>query len=89
MTGAERATLSLGYETQRTIIFINPFIFINPWKPHQDRFVNSLNGMFQPRCLNLHLFYNLTHAQAVFEAFRSEYNRNKLHESLNGTPCGV
>ena len=64
-------------------------IFIEPVKPNQNCFVESFNGIFRRKCLDLNVFYDLPHAQAVVDAFRNEYNHDKPHESLKGTPSGV
>lgn len=64
-------------------------IFIEPGKPYQICFVESFNGIFRRKCLDLNVFHNLAHAQAVIDAFRNEYNHDKPHESLKGTPSGV
>ena len=64
-------------------------IFIEPGKPYQNCFVESFNGIFRRKCLDLNVFHNLAHAQAVIDAFRNEYSHDKPHGSLKGTPSGV
>jgi putative transposase len=64
-------------------------IFIEPGKSFQNCFVESFNGILRRKCLDLNVFHDLAHAQAVVDAFRNEYNYEKTHESLKGTPSGV
>lgn len=62
-------------------------IFIEPGKPYQNCFVESFNGIFRRKCLDLNVFHNLAHAQAVIDAFRNEYNHDKPHGSLGVPPA--
>lgn len=57
--------------------------FIQPGKPMQNGFVESLNGRFRDECLNAHLFLTLRHAQWLIEVFRKEYNHERPHGSLS------
>lgn len=56
--------------------------FIQPGKPMQNGFVESLNGRFRDECLNAHLFLSMRHARWLIEAFRKEYNHERPHGSL-------
>ena len=47
---------------------------IEPGKPNQNAYIELFNGRLRDECLNEHWFLNLTHAQAVIEAWRREYN---------------
>src|ERR1700730_3571947 len=57
---------------------------IEPGKPNQNAYVESLNGRFRDECLNEHWFTSLAHARAVIEAWRSEYNQERPKKSLGG-----
>lgn len=47
---------------------------IEPRKPNQNAYVESLNGRLRDECLNEHWFTSLAHARAVIENWRKEYN---------------
>jgi putative transposase len=55
-------------------------------KPMQNGFVESFNGRLRDECLNEHLFANLKKACEIIEAWRTDYNTNRPHSSLNGLP---
>lgn len=56
--------------------------------PQQNGFVESFNGRFRDECLNEHLFDRLPAARRIIEAWRTDYNTNRPHTSLNGlTPA--
>lgn len=57
---------------------------IEPGKPNQNAYVESFNGRFRDECLNEHWFVNLTHARAVIEAWRREYNEERPKRGLGG-----
>ena len=50
--------------------------FIEPGKPVQNAFVESLNGKLRDECLNLHWFRSLRHAREEIERWRHHYNTN-------------
>jgi putative transposase len=58
--------------------------FIEPGKPVQNAFVESLNGRFRDECLNEHLFRGLPMARRIIEAWRIDYNGHRPHTSLGG-----
>jgi transposase InsO family protein len=61
---------------------------IEPGKPNQNAYVESLNGRFRDECLNEHWFVSLAHARAVIEDWRREYNEERPKRSLGGlTPA--
>ena len=61
---------------------------IEPGKPNQNAYVESLNGRFRDECLNEHWFMSLAHARAVIEDWRREYNEERPKRSLGGlTPA--
>jgi len=58
--------------------------YIAPGKPMQNGFVESFNGRLRDECLNEHLFTNYRHARQIIEEWRSDYNLNRPHTSLDG-----
>lgn len=60
--------------------------FIQPGKPTQNAFVESLNGKFRNECLNRHWFRTLDEARVEIEQWRYHYNHVRPHSSLNYLP---
>lgn len=61
---------------------------IEPGKPNQNAYVESFNGRLRDECLNEHWFMNLVHARTMIEAWRREYNEERLKKALGGlTPA--
>lgn len=56
--------------------------YIQPGKPVQNAFVESLNGKLRDECLNVSWFRNLWQARMRIEAWRKEYNSARPHSSL-------
>jgi putative transposase len=56
--------------------------FIEPGKPVQNAFVESLNGRMRDECLNLHWFQSLRHARDEIAAWRHHYNAKRPHSAL-------
>lgn len=57
--------------------------FIQPGKPTQNGFVESLNGRFRLECLNQHWFRSLEEATDIIDAWRHHYNHERPHSTLN------
>lgn len=57
--------------------------FIQPGKPTQNAFVESLNGKFRNECLNQHWFRTLDEAKYEINLWRQHYNHVRPHSSLN------
>ena len=57
--------------------------FIQPGKPTQNAFVESLNGKFRNECLNQHWFKSLDDAKEKIVAWQSHYNQERPHSSLD------
>jgi putative transposase len=57
--------------------------FIQPGKPMQNGFVESLNGRFRAECLNQHWFRSLNEAEHIIDQWRYHYNHERPHSSLN------
>lgn len=60
--------------------------FIQPGKPTQNAFVESLNGKFRNECLNQHWFRTLDEARVEIDLWRAYYNHVRPHSSLNYMP---
>jgi len=58
--------------------------FIQPGKPVQNAFVESMNGKFRSECLSESWFTSLVDAKETIEAWRIDYNRVRPHTSLGG-----
>ena len=64
--------------------------FIEPGKPVQNAFVESLNGKLRDECLNLHWFRSLRHVREEIERWRHHYNNERPHSALGyRTPMEV
>lgn len=61
--------------------------FIDPGKPTQNGYIESFNGKLRDECLNLHYFAGLHDAREKLEQWRTIYNRQRPHSSIqNNTP---
>jgi putative transposase len=58
-------------------------LFIQPGKPTQNAFVESLNGKFRNECLNQHWFRTMDEARYEIDLWREHYNHVRPHSSLN------
>jgi len=56
--------------------------YIDPGKPQQNGFTESLNGRMRDEFLNEHWFDSLAEAQDLLEAWRQDYNTVRPHGSL-------
>ena len=56
---------------------------IQPGKPTQNGRLESFNGKLREECLNVSWFENLFDARAKISAWRTEYNEQRPHSSLN------
>lgn len=63
--------------------------FIQPGKPTQNAFVESLNGKFRNECLNQHWFRSLDEACYLIDQWRYHYNYERPHSSLNYVPPAI
>jgi putative transposase len=56
--------------------------YIAPGKPTQNAFIESFNGKFRDECLNESSFASLQEARDIIEAWRTDYNEQRPHQSL-------
>jgi putative transposase len=56
--------------------------FIQPGKPTQNAFIESLNGTFRHECLDAESFISLEDGKTKIERWRNEYNTERPHSSL-------
>jgi len=56
--------------------------YIAPGKPMQNAFAESFIGRLRDELLNETLFRSLSHARAVLDAWRADYNTNRPHSRL-------
>lgn len=60
--------------------------FIQPGKPTQNAFVESLNGKFRNECLNQHWFRCIEEAREKIDQWQLHYNTVRPHSSLGYIP---
>jgi putative transposase len=58
--------------------------YIAPGKPMQNGFVESFNGRLRDECLNEHIFTSYAQARNIIQDWKTDYNTNRPHTSLNG-----
>lgn len=63
--------------------------YIQPGKPMQNAFIESLNGKFRNECLNQNWFRTLDEAKYEINQWREHYNHVRPHSSLNYVPPSV
>lgn len=56
---------------------------IQPGKPTQNGFIESLNGRVRDECLNEHWFSDIVHAMKTINNWWQYYNECRPHSSLN------
>lgn len=61
--------------------------FIQPGKPAQNGYIERFNRTYREEVLNMNLFYDIDHVQAITDEWLIKYNTKRPHESLgNLTP---
>ena len=60
--------------------------FICPGKPVENGYIESFNGRLRDELLNTALFCTLAEAKEKLEAWRLDYNTQRLHNSLSYRP---
>jgi putative transposase len=71
------------FEAKKTNVKLG---FIQPGKPTQNAFIESLNGKFRNEWLNQHGFRSLEEARSEIDQWRQHYNNVRLHSSLGCMP---
>lgn len=57
--------------------------YIQPGKPQQNGYTESLNDKIRNECLNEHWFVNIIEARQIVEDWRQDYNHVRPHSALN------
>lgn len=63
--------------------------FIQPGKPTQNAFIESLNGTFREECLSADWFVDLTDARVKVRRWQREYNERRPHSRIGRVPPAV
>ena len=82
--GTEFTSKAMFFWSQETGVKLG---FIQPGKPTQNAFVESLNGKFRNECLNRHWFRSMEEARVEIDRWRHHYNHVRPHSSLNYLPA--
>jgi len=61
-------------------------LLIQPGKPMQNGYMESVNGKFRDECLNDHWFTSLQQAREVIANWRIDYNEVRTHSSCGRIP---
>lgn len=77
--GTEFTSKAMFFWSKETAIKLH---FIQPGKPTQNAFVESLNGKFRDGCLNQHWFRSLEEARYEIDQWRCHYNHERPHSAL-------
>jgi putative transposase len=77
--GPEFTSKAMFLWSQRTGVRLR---FIDPGKPIQNAFAESIIGKFRDECLNEKWFGGLPEARRIIEAWRIHYNEHRPHSSL-------
>jgi putative transposase len=63
--------------------------FIQPGKPTQNAFIESLNGTFRAECLSADWFTDLVDARIKVRRWQREYNERRPHSKIGRVPPAV
>ena len=61
-------------------------LYIEPGSPRENGYIESFNARLRDELLNGEIFYSLTEAQILIEAWRRHYNTVRPHSSLGYRP---
>lgn len=78
--GSEFTSKAMHFWSKESEVKLN---FIQPGKPTQNAFIESLNGKFRNECLNQYWFRSLAEARYEIDKWRKHYNQIRPHSSLN------
>ena len=81
--GTEFTSKAMFFWSKETRVALD---FIQPGKPTQNAFVESLNGKFRNECLNQHWFRSIEEAEYEINKWRYHYNHERPHSALNYLP---
>lgn len=81
--GTEYTSKAMFFWSKKTNVKLG---FIQPGKPTQNAFIESLNGKFRNECLNQHWFRSLEEARSEIDQWREHYNNVRPHSSLGYIP---
>jgi putative transposase len=62
---------------------------IQPGKPTQNAFVDSLNGKMRAHCLDLDWITSIEDARSTIDDWQRRYNHLRPHRSLGDKPSAV
>ena len=57
-------------------------VFIPPGQPWRNGYIESFNSRVRDECLNINIFWSLTHARVVIADWKDEYNHYRPHSAL-------
>lgn len=63
--------------------------YIQPGKPNQNAYIERFNRSFRAEVLDAHLFDSVSAVQVLVDAWMSDYNDKRPHESLGNVPPTV
>ena len=55
-------------------------------QPWRNGYIESFNGRLRDECLNINIFWSLTHARVVITDWKTEYNHHRRHSALGYQP---
>ena len=78
--GTEFTSKAMFFWSKESQVKLN---FIQPGKPTQNAFIESLNGKFRNECLNQHWFRTIEEAKHEIDTWREHYNNVRPHSALD------
>jgi transposase InsO family protein len=61
-------------------------LYIEPWSPWENGYIESFNGKSRDELLNAEIFTTLFEAQVLIENWRKDYNQIRPHSALGYRP---
>lgn len=81
--GPEFTSKAMFFWSKENAVTLN---YIQPGKPTQNAFIESLNGKFRNECLNQHWFRTLDEARYEIDKWCHHYNHERPHSALSYLP---